>query len=149
MKNPIIIHNTTKDRNIIVVPTEISQSHAVKFPPGYSLIEADVWKDKVRKADALEKEKFRQDEIHEGVSWYAEGRLKSGELVVLEIEEKKEGKPVKRFATLRDFDTKRVDEIIADTHDSTVLKFWKDADSRDDVRASILTRMDKFNKKPS
>ena len=32
----IIVHNTTKTRNVIVVPTEISQSHAVPLPPSYS-----------------------------------------------------------------------------------------------------------------
>jgi hypothetical protein len=145
----IIIHNTTKDRNVIVVPTEISQSHAVKFPPGHSTIDLDVWKDTTRKPDDVEKAKYGPGDIHEGVSWYAKGLLENGTLKVLEIEEKKDGKPVKRFATIKDFDAKRVSEIIEDTHDSNVLKEWKDLDDRSDVRAAIMTRMEKFNKKPS
>jgi hypothetical protein len=145
----IIIRNTTKERNVIVVPTEISQSHAVKFPPGHSTIDLETWKDKTHKPDDVEKAKYGPADLHEGVSWYAKGLLESGALVVLEIEEKKDGKPGKRFATIKDFDAKRVAEIIEDTHDSNVLKEWKEEDHRDDVRAAIMTRMEKFNKKPN
>lgn len=143
----IIIRNTTKDRNVIVVPTEISQSHAVKFPPGYSTIDLETWKDKTHKPDATEKAKYGEADLHEGVEWYAKGHLESGALAIQEIEDRKDGKVVKRYATIRDFDAKRVAEIIEDTHDSSVLKEWKEMDSRDDVRAAIMTRMEKFNKK--
>jgi hypothetical protein len=145
----IIIRNTTKERNVIVVPTEISQSHAVKFPPGHSTIDLDTWTDKAHKPDDVEKAKYGPADLHEGVSWYAKGLLESGALVILEVEEKKDGKSVKRYAAIKDFDAKRVAEIIEDTHDSRVLKEWKDEDHRDDVRAAIMTRMEKFNKKPS
>lgn len=144
----IIVHNTTKTRNVIVVPTEISQSHAVRFPPGYSTIDEDAWKDKTVQADELEKAKYGQKELHIGAEWYAAGQIKNGNLVVLTVEEKKGDKPGKRFATLKDFDAKRVEQIIEDTHDSNVLKEWREQDDRADVRAAIMTRMEKFNKKP-
>lgn len=143
----ILIHNTTKDRNVIVVPTEVTQGHSVKFPPGYSLIDLEIWKDKPRKADDLEKSKYGQETLHEGVEWYAKNRLEAGELVVLEVEEKRDGKVFKRYATTKDFDVRRLEPIIEDTNDSSVLRELREMDSRDEVRALILTRLEKFNKK--
>lgn len=146
----MLVHNSTKDRNIITVPVDHKGTQVVKLIPGWSEVDDDQWYPReVEALDENEAKSFGKKIVH-GASVHAVSRIKAGELKILgEIEVKEGQKTVKRGMTLADVkDPKQAAEIVSDTHDSTLLEKWMIGETRIPVLTAYEERKKKFNAPP-